>query len=86
MVTWDFDDQQANFLDVLELATESGPQLIKRGSQRLYVVSLEDWQRLRSERVEIGCSTRSRNSRSRADLSLADRSPLRSRVDHLTPV
>jgi hypothetical protein len=81
MAIWDFDDEQANFLDVLELAAESGPQLIKRGSQRLYVVSLEDWQRLRSERVELGCSPRSP-----ADLSRTDRSPLRSRTDHLTPV
>ena len=35
MATRDFDDKQANFLDVLDLAAESGPQLIKRGTQRV---------------------------------------------------
>ena len=56
MATWDFDDKQANFLDVLDLATESGPQLIKRGTQRVYVVSSEDWERMRSERAVLGPS------------------------------
>jgi hypothetical protein len=43
MATWDFNDKQANFLDVLDMAHTSGPQRIKRGDQRLYVVSEEDW-------------------------------------------
>jgi len=43
MATWDFNDKQANLLDVLDMAHSSGPQRIKRGEQRLYVVSEEDW-------------------------------------------
>ena len=43
MATWDFNDEQANLLDVLDMAATSGPQRIKRGEQRLYVVSEEDW-------------------------------------------
>lgn len=43
MATWDFNDEQANFIDVLDMAHTSGPQRIKRGEQRLYVVSEDDW-------------------------------------------
>jgi hypothetical protein len=75
MATWDFDDKQANFLDVLDLATESGPQLIKRGTQRVYVVSSEDWERMRSERAVLGRS-RLPQGLPRAELSRAARSPL----------
>jgi hypothetical protein len=71
MATWDFDDEQANFLDVLELAAESGPQLIKRGGQRLYVVSMADWQRQR-ERADLGTSMRLGASVSRSHLPRAD--------------
>jgi hypothetical protein len=48
MAIWDFDDERANFLDVLEMAAESGPQVIKRGGRRVYVVSGEDWLRART--------------------------------------
>jgi hypothetical protein len=71
MATWDFDDEQANFLDVLELAAESGPQLIKRGGQQLYVVSMADWQRQR-ERADLGRSTRLAGSVSRSHPSRTD--------------
>jgi hypothetical protein len=77
MATWDFDDKQANFLDVLDLATESGPQLIKRGTQRVYVVSSEDWERMRSARAALGCSPLP----PRPELLRAARSPLSSRID-----
>ncbi|HEX4650441.1 MAG TPA: hypothetical protein VH250_02945 [Granulicella sp.] len=80
MATWDFDDKQANFLDVLDLATESGPQLIKRGAQRLYVVSSEDWERMRGERAVIGRLPLPQ-SLPRPELLRAARSPLSSRVD-----
>jgi hypothetical protein len=72
MATWDFDDKQANFLDVLELAAASGPQLIKRGGQRLYVVSMEDWQRRRAELAELGNSPRPAGSIARPHLSRTD--------------
>jgi PHD/YefM family antitoxin component YafN of YafNO toxin-antitoxin module len=80
MATWDFDDKQANFLDVLDLATESGPQLIKRGAQRVYVVSSEDWERMRSERAALGRSPLPQGL-PRPELLRAGRSPLSSRVD-----
>jgi hypothetical protein len=69
MAIWDFDDKQANFLDVLDLATESGPQLIKRGTQRVYVVASEDWERMRGEKAAMGRSP------------LPQGSPLSSRID-----
>ena len=80
MATWDFDDKQANFLDVLDLATESGPQLIKRGTQRVYVVSSEDWERMRSERAALGRLPLPQDL-PRPGLLRAARSPLSSRVD-----
>ena len=52
MATWDFNDEQANLLDVLDMAQTSGPQRIKRGEQRLYVVSEEDWLSATGERGE----------------------------------
>jgi hypothetical protein len=81
MATWDFDDKQANFLDVLDLATESGPQLIKRGTQRVYVVSSEDWERMRSERAVLGPSPSPQCLPRPEPLRSAARSPLSSRVD-----
>jgi hypothetical protein len=80
MATWDFDDKQANFLDVLDLATESGPQLIKRGTQRVYVVSSEDWERMRSERAALGRSPLPQGL-PRPELLRAARSALSPRVD-----
>jgi hypothetical protein len=52
MATWDFNDKQANFLDVLDLAHTSGPQRIKRGDQRVYVVSEEEWLALKQRAGE----------------------------------
>jgi hypothetical protein len=43
MATWDFNDEQANLLDVLDMAETSGPQRVKRGEQRFYVLLEEDW-------------------------------------------
>jgi prevent-host-death family protein len=79
MAIWDFDDKQANFLDVLDLATESGPQLIKRGTQRAYVVSIEDWERMRSEKA-LGRSPLPQGL-PRPELLRTARSPLSSRID-----
>jgi hypothetical protein len=79
MATWDFDDKQANFLDVLDLATESGPQLIKRGTQRVYVVSVEDWEQMRSAEASQGCSPLP-HGLPRPELLRAG-SPLSSRID-----
>ena len=80
MATWDFDDKQANFLDVLDLATGSGPQLIKRGTQRVYVVSIEDWERMRSEKAALGRSSLLQGL-PRPELLRAARSPLSSQID-----
>jgi prevent-host-death family protein len=80
MATWDFDDKQANFLDVLDLATESGPQMIKRGTQRVYVVSIEDWERMRSEKAALGRSSLLQGL-PRPELLRAARSPLSSQID-----
>ena len=80
MATWDFDDKQANFLDVLDLATESGPQLIKRGAQRLYVISSEDWERMLSERTAAGRLPLPPGL-PRPELLRQARSPVSSRVD-----
>jgi prevent-host-death family protein len=75
MAIWDFDDKQANFLDVLDLAAESGPQLIKRGAQRVYVVSAEDWERMRGENAGLV-----RSPLAQGVLQVV-RSPLGSRID-----
>jgi len=80
MATWDFDDKQANFLDVLDLATESGPQLIKRGTQRAYLVSIEGWERMCSEKAALGRSSLPQGL-PRPELLRAARSPLSPRVD-----
>ena len=80
MATWGFDDKQADFLDVLDLATESGPQLVKRGTQRVYVVSSEDWDRMRSERAALGRSSLTQGL-PRPELVRVARSLLSSRVD-----
>jgi hypothetical protein len=82
MATWDFDDKQANFLDVLDLATESGPQLIKRGAQRVYVISMADWERMREEKAEQGNSSLT-HGLPRPVLFQVPRSPLSSRRDAL---
>jgi hypothetical protein len=43
MATWDFNDEQANLLDVLDMAETSGPQRVKHGEQGFYVMLEEDW-------------------------------------------
>jgi hypothetical protein len=80
MATWDFDDKQANFLDVLDLASESGPQLIKRGAQRVYVVSLEDWERMRGDHAGLAHSPLPHGAL-RPELLRSVRSPLSSPID-----
>jgi hypothetical protein len=75
MVTWDFDNEQANFLDVMDLATESGPQLVKRGAQRVYVVSMEDWERMRGDHAGPVRSPMPQT------MLQAARSPVSSRID-----
>ncbi|MGI0135143.1 MAG: type II toxin-antitoxin system prevent-host-death family antitoxin [Candidatus Micrarchaeaceae archaeon] len=41
--SWSFEDAQENFEEMLDLAETEGPQLITRGEDRFYMVSIADW-------------------------------------------
>jgi len=53
MATWDFDDEQASVHDLLDRVQSAGPQLVKRGDQRLIVVTREEWLRLRNDQTRV---------------------------------
>jgi hypothetical protein len=54
--------------------------LIKRGTQRVYVVSIEDWEWMRGEKAALGRSPLPQGLL-RPELLRAARSPLSSRID-----